>query len=317
MDKKAFEMSFNWIFALVVGGMILFIAVFAAFRFGDVLGTQGNTETVAKIISFFDPMEAGIASGTSQSLEFKLPSMVILRCDSKNDKPFGNEKISFSEKVLGKYSKESVQIPVKNKYVFGKNVTEGREISVLSFPFNMPFKVTDLIIFLNENYCFYKAPDEIKENIENLGSKYINFTNKTNECRGRMVCFDSNVQGCNITVFASCFDSNCEYKYETGKVSKEGKEVYYAGNLVYAAIFSDPDIYDCNVVRIKARADGLYGIYLDKIKVIQGVGCSSTIDLNSLRGTINSSRELPSYYLQSKTVDKVNQAADICKLYKN
>jgi hypothetical protein len=319
-NKKAFEMSFNWIFALVVGGIILFIAVYAAIKIGYTGNDIGNTEAAAKIVSLLDPMGAGIASGTSDIIKFQSPSRVFIKCDSKNNKPFGKEEISFSGKTFGKYSKEGNSIVVRDKYLFGKNLTEGKEIPFVSFPFNMPFKIGDLIIFLNENYCFYKAPDEIKSNLEDQYAlrNFINFTNNTLSCKGKIVCFDSNVQGCDIKVTSSCLDTKCDNIYETGQVSKDGKNVYYAGNLIYAAIFSDTDIYECNIIRLKGRADGLYGIYLDKMELIIKNGCSSVTNLDSLRGTINSSRELSNYYLQSKYADESNQAARIgCKLYQN
>jgi hypothetical protein len=318
--KKAFEMSFNWIFALVVGGIILFIAVYAAINIGNVVKSEKDTESGAQLVSLLDPMGVGIASGTSDIIKFQSPSRIFIKCDSKNYKPFGSEEISFSGKVFGKYGEAGAPISVRNKYLFGKNLTESKEIPFISFPFNMPFKISDLIIFLDGNYCFYKAPDEIKGDLEghNALKNIINFTNDTSDCKGKIICFDSADSDCKIKVYNDCpLFSNCDYDYEIGHVVKDGKTFYYAGNLIYAAIFSDYNIYECNVIRIKARADELYGIYLDKIKVMQGVGCSSTINLDSLRDPINSSDKLPPYYSQGKILDKVNQVADICKLYQN
>jgi hypothetical protein len=322
-NKKAFEMSFNWIFALIVGGMILFIAIYTAINWGDSMKNKGDTEACSQLVSLFSPMEAGIASGASDVIKFQSPSKIFIKCDNKNDKPFGNEKISCSGQVFGKYGEAGTPTTVKDKYVFGKNVTEGKDITYISFPFDMPFKIGDLIIFLNEKYCFFNAPDKVKEDLETHEAlnNIINFSKNINDCKnkGKIVCFSSSSSfpnNCNIKVGAFCSDPNCEYEYEVGQVSKDGKTVSYSGNLVYAAIFSDLNIYECNVIRLKARADELYSVYLDKISVMnQRVGCGgSTFGLEGLKGIINSSDDLSYYYLESKDVDKANKAA-VCNVY--
>ena len=54
MRKKAVEMSFNWLFALIVGAVILGLAIYGATKIVKT-GTQVvSTESAAKLISFLE-----------------------------------------------------------------------------------------------------------------------------------------------------------------------------------------------------------------------------------------------------------------------
>src|SRR3989338_6663423 len=99
----------------------------------------------------------------------------------------------------------------------------------------MPYKVADVITILseNENYCFVNAPEEIKQSLG--GAEGISFNSSIKDCRQgeRKVCFSSS--GCDIDVYL-----------DAGKVRKQGKDMYYYGNLLYGAIFGSPENYECN-----------------------------------------------------------------------
>jgi len=71
VDKKAIAMSFNWIFAIIAGGFILFLAIFAAGQFIRTGEQTIYTETAASLISLFDPLETGLASGKAHEIGFK------------------------------------------------------------------------------------------------------------------------------------------------------------------------------------------------------------------------------------------------------
>ncbi len=99
-----------------------------------------------------------------------------------------------------------------------------------------------------------------------------------------------------------------------------GKKVYYVGDLIYGAIFSSPEIYECNVKRIKVKFDELAKIYLDKIKIIERKECESNIGqmLASVIGGINNSRDLIGLYNQMNEIDSINNFAKSgCSLYYN
>jgi hypothetical protein len=308
-NKKAIAMSFNWIFAIIVGGFILFLAIYGASRF---IGTQEQvlyTETAAKLATLLDPLETGLASGKSAEINFKKISRIYFECDHRTNAPFGKERLSFSEQTFGdKFGEEGELVAIYNKYVFAENPLEGQTLHMFSVPFFLPFKVADIIIISTNDYCFYNAPDSIEEEIEGLNVKNIIFPNKTTRCAGISVCFDAQTGSkCDISV-------NLEEKY----VLKEGRKFYYVDNLIYGAIFSTPDIYECNVKRLKAKLDELIKIYRGKIDIIERKGCQSKVGgkLEEMIGPIEDSRSLIELYESAQVIDSINEGARSgCKLF--
>ncbi len=307
-------MSFNWIFAILAGGFILFLAIFSAGKFIRTSEQTIYTETAASLISLFDPLETGLASGKAHEISFKKRSKLFFECNENLNPPFGKQTISFSEQTFGEtYGERGGSVSIKNKYIFSEGVVEGEKIYVFSKPFFMPFKINDIIIVTSQNkhYCFYDSPEYIKESLEGLNMKNIIFMNESNKCEGINVCFGSAKTNCEVRVFE-----------DEGYVIKKssGKKVYYVGDFVYGAIFSEPNIYECNVKRIKVKFDELAKIYLDKISIIERKNCQSHIGpkLNSMIGIIKDSRDLIGLYMIAKDIDSINrQAKSGCQLYYN
>ena len=311
INKKAISLAFNWIFAIIAGGTILFLAIFAA---GKVIRTSEQTvytESAASLISLFDPLETGLASGKAYEIGFKKKSKIFFKCQEYLNKPFGKQTISFSEQTFGEtYGEQGKEVSIKDKYIFSKDVVEGKVIYVFSKPFFLPFKINDLTIVTSDNdkYCFYDSPEEIKESLESLNLKNIIFVNNTLKCEGVNVCFKE-TRKCDIIVYEDQnYVLNRNYR----------KRVYYVGDLVYGAIFSSPEIYECDVKRIKSKFDELTKVYLDKIKVIEREGCQSNLGqkLNSVLGPLNDSRELIGLYNNVQEIDSINKLEKSgCQLY--
>lgn len=314
VDKKAIGMSFNWIFAIIAGAFILFLAIFVSSNFIKTSEKVIYTETAASLISFFDPLETGLASGKAHEIRFKKRSKVFFDCEEELNPPFGKQTISFSEQTFSEeYGERGERVSIKNKYIFVQEVVEGETFYIFSKPFFMPFKITDLIIVTSadDNYCFYNSPKDIKESLEGLNLENIHFPNETSECKGMDVCFGDQRTGCQIKVYE-------DQGYVLNR--KYGKRVYYVGDLIYGAIFSTPDIYECNVKRIKSRFDQLAGIYIDKIEVIERKDCSSNVGakLASVLGKLQDSRELIGLYNEIQDIDSINKLAKSgCQLYYN
>jgi len=312
-SKRGMAMSFNWIFAILAGGFILFLAVFSAGKFIRTSEQTLYTETAASLISLFDPLETGLASGKAHEIGFKKKSKIYLDCEEGLGF-FGKQTISFSEQTFGDtYGERGQRVTIRNKYIFADDVVEGDDVYIFSKPFFMPFKVTDLVMVTSQDqdYCFYESPEYIQESLEGLNMKNIIFMNLTNECEGIDVCFGSSRVGCEVKVIE-----------DQGYVLKKdsGKRVYYVGDMIYAAIFSAPTMYECNVKRIKTKFDELAKIYLQKIAIIERKGCNSNIagKLGTMIGGIEDSRGLLGLYTIADDVDSVNrQAKSGCQVYYN
>ena len=311
-DKKGIAMSFNWIFAILAGGFILFLAVFSAGKFIRTSEQTLYTETAASLISLFDPLETGLASGKAHEIGFKKKSKIFFDCEEDLNPPFGKQTISFSEQTFGdKYGERGQRVSIKNKYIFADDVVEGDDVYIFSKPFFMPFKVTDLVMVTSQDqdYCFYDSPEYIQESLEGLNMKNIIFMNETNKCDGVDVCFGTSRTVCEVKVIE-----------DQGYLIKNGKRVYFVGDMIYGAIFSTPSIYECNVKRIKVKFDELAKIYLDKIAIIERKDCDSKIGpkLATMIGGLEDSRGLLGLYTIADDIDSINrQAKSGCQLYYN
>ena len=270
--KKKGDFGFVWLFAIIAGGTIFFLAIYGAFQFGDMKRFQTDTEIAAKISVLTDPMQAGFAEGKSTKISFSQATRIVNNCF---DADLGRNEISVatSSYVGQKWNNPGAAISVHNKYVFSSGMDEGKDFFIFSKPFDFPYKIADLIFLTTENYCFLNAPDEIKNEISSLQIPNIKFENCSAD--DKKVCFGAG-NDCDIHVYGSCTDF-CNSIYDEGTVEKNGKEMKFAGNLIYAAIFSDPEIYQCNVKRLLVRDSDLAGILKDKIDLMSARECNSNL----------------------------------------
>ncbi|MEK6871510.1 MAG: hypothetical protein AABX16_01260 [Nanoarchaeota archaeon] len=310
-DKKAIEMSFNWIFALLVGGFILLLAIYGATKFIQTSEQTLYTETAASLISLFDPLETGLASGKASELIFAKKSRLFFTCSETSNTPFGLQTVSFSEQTFGdKFGEAGQHISIKDKYVFTDDVLEGKILYYFSKPFFMSYRVGDLVMLYSDNepYCVYGSSEHFKDNIEDLKLANIIFSNSSSSCKGISVCFSSISKSCDIKIF-----ENENY------VLKKGRKMYYEGDLLYAALFSSPDIYECNVKRIKQRYNSLGKVYLEKIKILQRNNCQPQIGPKlaaSLNYSITNSKSLQTFFSFVEDINAIHERAkEECKLY--
>lgn len=322
MRKKAVEMSFNWLFALIVGAVILGLAIYGATKIVKT-GTQVvSTESAAKLISFLDPAQSGIAYGqVSPPIEFNKEVRIEFSCSLDDNPPFGKQTLRFAEESFGKMSEFSNRIDIVNNYVFSENILEGKKIYIYSKSFNLPFKVADFIILSSEQYCFVKAPDSVQDDLQNL--KNINFTQNIDECGERAsVCFRGptgagSTSGCDIIVTGDDND------FTVGSVKKDEKSMFYYDGLIYAAIMSSKENYECNLKRLMNKFMVVAELYKNKVNILRDYGCGSTIlsDLDGMVGAASnfqdsSGLESRSLISNSGRIDYKNSMTGTkCRLY--
>jgi hypothetical protein len=328
-NKKAVSIPLEWVFAMIVGAVILFLAIYGVSKL--ITGAEGfrGKETAEKIKAYLDPFETGLASGKSAEINFRLESKIYFdECNYLDNSPWGEQTIAFSEKTFGnRFSKKSELAYIKNKYVFSDNEITGKYMYIFSKPYFMGFKVADLIIINNKKYCFYQAPTSIRDEIDNLEIENINFSEEIEDCEGEIVCFDSNNPDCDTIVYGECVD-NCESSYSYGKVIKESstgkkQEMYYINNLWIGAVFSSSDLYECNVKRLMNKFNELSRIYIEKIKIIQIKGCSSELESRfnaamKMAKELKDSKDLSLIFQEINDIRIINQATTSgCQLFYN
>jgi len=318
-NKAGFEMSFSMIFSIIAGGIILFLAIYATTKFISQGQETTYVEAAKSIDNSLGDLVTGIAEGVSTKISFRKETRVLFGCDEPAvdvNSPFGKQTIGFSEEsgIGQKWYESKTKITRKNKYIFANNTEQGKKMFIFIKPFYMGFKVDDLIIMSSNNYCFINGgmPIQIKEDLENLQMENVNFSDSTDQCGdGKItVCFESG--SCDITVI------NRGEDYEIGSVEKNDGtgSVDYVGNLLYGAIFSSKDIYDCNVARLGEKTATLAELYLGKINQVSSKGCNSQQiepGLLTLSGGFEEAT-LTSRYLTAKSMDEKNELAN-CKIY--
>jgi hypothetical protein len=275
--KRGFQFSFAWLFAIIAGGFILFLAIFAATS----LVNQGQSRldiTSAKQFEIItNPLQTSFESGISTEVTFPSRTRVYNRCTLAG--AFGEQRLSVAQQTgfLKDWPKPSEEIVSQNKYFFSESVIEGEDFVIFSKPINYPFKVADIFIIspIEKNYCFVNPPDNIKNEIKALNKNM--FADQCPEKSVR-VCFGSGSL-CNITVTGSCTNEfNCESEYDTGIVQKEGKQLTYSNGLLYGAIFSDVETYECQVQRLMKRVSELCELYIEESNFVSIKDCNTNIE---------------------------------------
>ncbi len=312
----AIEMSFSWLFATIVGAVILFLALYMATQLGGNAEYQQQTESGKKLTILIDPLETGAASTSGDIIRFVSESRITFRCYLPTiDNAFGKETLAVSEKNRGEWNEDGGEIAMRNKFIFAENGVIGKKIYLFSKPFFMGFKVADLIITTADSYCFVNTPQEIEDELKEITSfDKMNFSAQVEDCPKTYttVCFGGQNYDCNLS-------ASSDDEYETGIVYKNDERLAFAGSLLYGAIFSSPEIYECNVNRLAVKTGELAAVYREKASLVAIKDCNTAIEseldtLALLSVTLEASTQLPVLYSFAQEMDKKNKGAE-CELY--
>ena len=307
MKKKGFlEIPFGWLFALIVGMFILFLAIYLSIKLINTENTAQNAELAKGIGILTDPLETGFEEGSVSNLNLATNTRIYNKCEDYGT--FGRQIISTSQQSFGKWTEIGVDVSFYNKYLFSENYIEGKNFYIFSKPFEFPFKIADLIYIIpsGQQYCFVEAPNDISKEISDLGLNILNVKNFNNCPKTSVkVCFDSS--GCDILV-----------KINEKSVTKQSEKVFYINNaLMYAAIFSDKEIYECQLKRLMERTSVLSSIYDQKAILVSQKNCRTNIDLTGLNNLASSFNNSIDIRAMGSLVDDLNQkyGAEECKLW--
>ncbi|MDO8528498.1 MAG: hypothetical protein Q7S06_01240 [Nanoarchaeota archaeon] len=303
MEKKGYlEISFGWLFAIIAGITIIFLAIYFSTKLINIERTSSGVETTKEIGILTNPLETGFESAKTSSFTLPLETRIMNKCDSYSG-VFGEQKISLSEKSLNQWKETGVDVSFENKYFFSEDEVEGKTFHVFSKQFEFPFKIADLIYLTSslDTYCFVNSPQEVQEEISNLNQENL----KVAECPEE-----------SITV---CFDfGNCDINVKADYVKKQNKNSYYEGNiaLMYAAIFSSPEVYECQLNRLMKRASEIASLYNDKGEKLLDRGCDFNLgtELLSFSSSAASSSSLSEIKSQADKLNDLNKMSE-CLLW--
>lgn len=324
MNKRGFEISFSWMFALIVGAVILFLAIYAASQIIETGQRKVDAEVGKEIGTLLNPLEVGHESGTMNSFGVPVETKIYNDCNNRGE--FGRQLIEVSQKNFGKWEKTDIQVGFSNKYIFSPYEIQGRRFYLFSKPFEFPFKTASLIYMIPENkkYCFLgDVPEDIVKEVDSLGSKNGRISgncseSEINNLENVRVCFTpTNTRNCDIKVD---YDNN----WVLNKIGNNtiGESYFETDALMYGAIFSENEEYECQVKRLMERVSSLSEIYLDKSGVVSRAGCNTNTESdlqllkNSAKNLISegNSGDLSQIISIVEELDDKNKFAD-CKIW--
>lgn len=309
MNKKG-DFNFVTIFAIVAGIAFLILAISGASKVTETKKYETNTKITQTFSNYLNSLEAGFATSNLGEVDFKQQVDIINYCNYHDD--FGDNEFSLRI-VKNKQENYGASITTSNKYVFSNENLKGEKVFSLSRGFNYPYKISDFIILIpdSDKYCFEFAPQVVRKSLNALSqNNSLNnflFENCFDNEDYIQVCEDDS--SCDISIVGKC--ESCESEYEYGYVEKDGEDYWYISDLVYPAIFSDYDNYECNVNRLIYRQKTVTELYLEKIKLLNKKNCP-TMDETQVEnwkkvvdGIVNV-KDLIANYEAMKDIDKIN-----------
>ncbi len=299
-------MPFAWVFALLVGMVILFLAIYASTKIINTEQIELDTKTAKEIGILLNPLETGFETGKTTSIQLPSDTRIHNRCNNNGN--FGRQIIRVSQKSFDKWSDAGVNVSFSNMYMFSEANAEGKKFFIFSKPFEFPYKTADMIYLTSskKTYCFKNAPTKIEEEISNLNQENMQVGN----------CLDGSVQIC----FENGNDCDITVNYDGDYLDKDSERFYFINDAsMYASIFSDKEIYDFQMKRIMQRGEQLSLIYEEKSVFISRENCNSNLgnsllQLQSLQDGFSSSDDLIIMENLVENLESQNEIAE-CKLW--
>lgn len=291
------QSEFAWIFSLIIGAMILFLAIYAAtkiFSTGSYLTDVEIQKTFDILLNPFSSIGSTATMTLSKDITMPYGTEMNFSCDASKD----IQKLSMRKFEKGKIGDWTTPYTIKNKYIFADYVM-GKKFSVFSKSFFFPWRVDDMIYIISNNYCFVDAPNNIYLELNGVNASNIKLNDNVNECGNAIsVCFPGN--GCNISV-----------SYNLYSMTKFGETIKFADDAsMYAAIFSDKQTYDCNMKRLLNRLKSQTSLYSGWARAIEGCQTSMLIsNIGALKENIGPAISNPS----ERISDLVGIAAQIAQ----
>ena len=180
-NKKGFEFSFGWIFGILVGAFILFLAIYAAANLVNVMRFQGETELGKTLGTLLYPIETNLEEAKFAQINVPQETRIFNVCkEPLPSSVFGAQKLRAAVKsgIGEEWQKDpAVESTFYNKYIFSANMSQGgKQFYVLSKPLEFPFKIADVMMLWSdkEKYCFISPFPDMATELVRIAPKNIN-----------------------------------------------------------------------------------------------------------------------------------------------
>ncbi len=267
MDKKAFEMQFNWLFVLVAGAAILLFFTVVVIRQKDV----ADASTKATVLSSIDSIITGTGVSTDSTSIIEIPN---------SDIEVGCNRIA-----VGRGRQ------YQNLILFSPGLLKGNKIIAQTVDFSAPYRATNLLYMSSpqvryiiigsndlareinkslpielEKDFYYFPPAQIK-NENNYKIMFVVFDNPNSAYLANFQKMpDNDVTA--IKVSGSLNNGEIEfYQKRASSWELKGKSYYLAMPTLVGAVYSGTlEAYECSMRNAMSKFNLVTDIYGDKTR---------------------------------------------------
>ena len=320
MNKKGFEIQFNWIFILIAGAMILMFFAVAVLK----QKSASETSIKATALKSIEAIITGAGVSTDTITTTKIPNI--------------NIEIGCNKVALGGVSKQ-----YQNLILFSPEIIKGDKLVTHALASSTPYRATNLLymtspkiryILIGNNNLAWEInkslPSELNKEFYDKTAPSI--VNNQNNYKVRFIIFDSNLNPNYLKNLQKMQDSDVTAikingDLQTGQVEffqkdksswkSKGASKYLTKSSLLGAVYSDTlENYECNMENTFSRLKLVTKIYIDRTNDLRDtasaenqIECVSIYD-NSLvhLGTISGNS---GEFKQGNKVNEIAGAADL------
>lgn len=249
-QRKGLEMTFNWIFSIIIGAIILTFFVYFAVQNTDLFGNLTANRVALELDNAFSGFQTTVVE---TNLEFNKPIKLEFKCENIAD--------DVRETILINDKGKSI---LRDKIVFAPTNIEDTKFLLFTSEWKVPYKVANFIFLTSpkEKYKFEYLPENFElPNFLGLSEngKNVKFITDTNPCS-----IDSNKIIINYGK-----DEYDEYYGWICTPNSSQPYGFYGKAMIYAAIFSDD--FDC-----------LYDLMIKKLNLVSSLYKEKAIIINDI-----------------------------------
>src|SRR5947207_1850093 len=113
MKKRGdLQISFAWLFAIIVGAFILVLTIYGLTKITKTGGTETSVEAGKEISVLLNPLETSFEEATSTKISMPIQTRINNKCDNSGE--FGTQGISLSQQSFGKWTSTDFNIESEN-----------------------------------------------------------------------------------------------------------------------------------------------------------------------------------------------------------
>ena len=275
MDKKAFEMQFNWIFVLIAGAAILLFFTVVVIKQKSV----SETSTKATVLKSIEAIITGAGISTDTTNIVNIPS--------------SNIEIGCNRISLGTVSKQH-----ENLILFAPGLVKGDRLITQTLSFNAPYRATNLLymtsqqlryIIIGSNSIAKEVNKTLPSDIKKEFYSSIPDIKNSNNYRIRFIIFEEMIEfpkslakmpDSDVTALKVNGDSEkgtLEFWQKDGTSwQAKGSSFYIGKSSLVGAVYADTlEAYECSMQSVFSRLNLVTRIYIEKTKKLVQKGISS------------------------------------------